>query len=349
MEPAGSTQSNDQTRYVEELESQDDYWLSITDASRVCRVQDVSIRRAITSGRLPVRAQGAGDNKRTRFVRASDLPRANFPILDAGAAITSDIRKVDILNIPLQVQRLTQLLTQVQATHSIELGQIHEQLEAIQEAQRVQAEQYQQDQITTKERIEQTTAALSQQQEESDRRYTVIDERIGNLANLALAQAQQYNAFKEELIAQVQAIQTSLPEQVQQAEKRLQDHVRQAEERLRTQFQADVAALRKEFEEHARVEARKIDVLTRQIEQEKEQRVEFERIMTRVATGADAAASEAKATVATLVSQLETERKARLALEERLNRYEAQESARTPAPPSTRKPSSRRKATESST
>ncbi|MEO7019067.1 MAG: hypothetical protein ABI234_02835 [Ktedonobacteraceae bacterium] len=97
---------DDTVVYVEQLTAEHDYWLSITDAARVCRVQDVSIRRAITKGSLPVRRQRAGQNKRTRFVRASDLPLANFPIIDESAAITTEIGKVDILSIPRQQQQI---------------------------------------------------------------------------------------------------------------------------------------------------------------------------------------------------------------------------------------------------
>src|SRR5579885_3850241 len=101
-------EKDDQTRYVEELAGEGDYWLSITDAARVCRVQDVSIRRAIARGALPVRRQRAGQNKRTRLVRASDLPGAGFPIIDESAAITTEIGKADILSIPRQQQRILQ-------------------------------------------------------------------------------------------------------------------------------------------------------------------------------------------------------------------------------------------------
>lgn len=101
-------EKEDRVRYVEELEEEGDYWLSITDAARVCRVQDVSIRRAITRGALPVRRQRAGQNKRTRFVRAHDLAKAGFPIIDESAAITTEVGKADILSIPRQQQHILQ-------------------------------------------------------------------------------------------------------------------------------------------------------------------------------------------------------------------------------------------------
>ena len=39
--------------FVDELAGPDDYWLSITDAARVTRRQEVSIRRWIAKGDLP--------------------------------------------------------------------------------------------------------------------------------------------------------------------------------------------------------------------------------------------------------------------------------------------------------
>jgi K+/H+ antiporter YhaU regulatory subunit KhtT len=113
-------ETRDLTRYVEDLTAEGDYWLSITDAARVCRVQDVSIRRAIARGALPVRRQRAGQNKRTRFVRAGDLPDAGFPIIDESAVITTEIGKADILSIPRQQQRILQDHQQLLA-HLVEL------------------------------------------------------------------------------------------------------------------------------------------------------------------------------------------------------------------------------------
>jgi len=331
------TPNKDRTQYVEELEGQDDYWLSITDASRVCRVQDVSIRRAISAGRLPVRKQGAGDNKRTRFVRASDLPRANFPILDSGAAITSDIRKVDILDIPLQIKRLTQLLTQIQATQTLELGHIREELEAIQQG--------------TQEQIKQILGALHEGEEATTRRFITLEEAQ---KALALHEQQEREAMQgrwqttlaemgQQQTRRIEEIVTQWRASLQGAETRLQGQVQQTEEHLLSRFQADLTALRKEFEESKAAETRRIDALIRQIEQERSSRKDFEQIMTRVATGADAAASEAKATVATLVDLLEAERKARLALEERLSRLEAQERARASETQPAKKPDGRRR------
>lgn len=146
----------EQFLYVEELAGAGDYWLSITDAARICRVQDVSIRRAISRRVLPVRRQRAGQNKRTRFVRASDLPQAGFPIIDESAAITTEIGKVDILSIPRQQQRILQdhqqlmgRLEKMQETLSDQQAQVLAKLEqqkeqfqtSLQDSQRTQEQQ----------------------------------------------------------------------------------------------------------------------------------------------------------------------------------------------------------------
>jgi len=191
MDTTQNTQDESKVRYVEELEGENDYWLSITDAARICRIQDVSIRRAIAAGRLPVRPTRAGDNKRTRFVRASDLPRANFPILDASAAITSDIRKVDILSIPLQQQRLAEQ-QDAQATAFSQLEQrLTEQLAAMAEAQRAAQERLSQ--------IEATFVTTLQQQQEEFNQYRLSVNQ--QLVDLALAQANQQKTLQEELQA----------------------------------------------------------------------------------------------------------------------------------------------------
>ncbi len=105
---------DDLTVYVDELAEPHDHWLSLTDASRVCRVQDVSIRRAIKRGTLPVRRLRAGQNKRTRFVRASDLAAAGFPIIDESAVISKETGTVDVLSIPKQQMQIMQEQQEIQ-------------------------------------------------------------------------------------------------------------------------------------------------------------------------------------------------------------------------------------------
>lgn len=115
-EQVGNLSSRDQTMLVEELASPDDYWLSITDAARVTRRQEITIRRWISAGTLPVRGQRMGLNKRTRHVRASDLARLT-PIIDPTAAITGAPAQVNLLSIPEQQAHL--LAEQQRVAHQV--------------------------------------------------------------------------------------------------------------------------------------------------------------------------------------------------------------------------------------
>src|SRR5438876_6716721 len=103
MEENGADQrpTESQERYADELAGPDDYWLTITDAARATRRQDVSIRRWISKGLLPVRRQHVGLNQRTRLVRASDLT-ALTPIIDPAGAISTERGKLDLTSIPTQ-------------------------------------------------------------------------------------------------------------------------------------------------------------------------------------------------------------------------------------------------------
>jgi hypothetical protein len=96
---------------VDDLAAAGDYWLTITDAARVTRRQEITIRRWISAGALPVRRQRMGLNKRTRHVRASDLARLT-PIIDPTATISGAPANADLLSIPIQQ---AQLLTAQQA------------------------------------------------------------------------------------------------------------------------------------------------------------------------------------------------------------------------------------------
>ena len=178
---------DDAVLYVEELASADDYWLSITDAARVCRVQDVSIRRAINRKSLPVRRQRAGQNKRTRFVRASDLERAGFPIIDENAVITTEIGKVDVLSIPRQQQQIVQ-------DHQALMLKWNEMREML-------ANQQQQMEDELRQQQEHFQAA----QEEQTRLLATAQEKIGQEQEKfqrALAEARQHFTTEQQMLRQ---------------------------------------------------------------------------------------------------------------------------------------------------
>src|SRR5215469_8917614 len=99
--PLPSTSGERGPVWVEELAGPEDYWLTLTDAARVTRRQEVTIRRWVAAGSLPVRNRALGINKRTRQVRASDLARLS-PIVDASATISGAAARIDLLSIPEQ-------------------------------------------------------------------------------------------------------------------------------------------------------------------------------------------------------------------------------------------------------
>ena len=99
--------------WVEELAGPDDYWLTLTDAARVTRRQEVTIRRWVAAGTLPVRNRPLGLNKRSRHVRASDLAKLS-PIVDASATISGATAQIDLLSIPVQQAEILARHQQVQ-------------------------------------------------------------------------------------------------------------------------------------------------------------------------------------------------------------------------------------------
>jgi hypothetical protein len=118
--------------YVSELAGPDDYWLSITSAARVTRRQDITVRRWIKSGMLPVRGEPetgdqpgtphpVGLNKRTRFVRASDVAKLT-PIVDPSAVVIGEEGRLDLASIPAQQQQILNEYKQV-TTQISEMGQ----------------------------------------------------------------------------------------------------------------------------------------------------------------------------------------------------------------------------------
>ena len=111
----------DRIQYVEELASAEDYpdgdaWISLTDAARVTRTSEAMARRWVTSGRLKVKKEAVGIPPRTRLVRLSDVA-AIRPIVDPTAAITGEVRKLDLPSIPRQQLQIMEdhqkLLTRV--------------------------------------------------------------------------------------------------------------------------------------------------------------------------------------------------------------------------------------------
>jgi hypothetical protein len=106
-------EKDERLHYVEELADKHDYWMSLTDAARVTRTSEAMARRWVSSGRLPVKKEPVGINQRTKLVRASDVARIR-PIIDPSAAITDEVRKLDLASIPRQQAQIIQDHQQLQ-------------------------------------------------------------------------------------------------------------------------------------------------------------------------------------------------------------------------------------------
>ncbi len=120
-----NTKKNEQ--YVMELASPDDCWLSVTDAARITRRQEKSIRDWVESGKLPVNPERTGLNKRTRLVRLSDLATLT-PIIDPDAGISTDVGLLDLPSIPKAQHRLAEQMVALQQEASEQFARLAEQL-----------------------------------------------------------------------------------------------------------------------------------------------------------------------------------------------------------------------------
>src|SRR6266567_402690 len=173
----------DLMQYVEELASAEAYppgdaWISLTDAARVTRTSEAMARRWVTSGRLKVKKETVGIPPRTRLVRLSDVAKIR-PIVDPTAAITGDIRKLDLPSIPRQQLQIMQ--DHERLTRQIELA-----LEASK-----------QHEASTHAALEQVTAGLRELSEDlSHRLSTHRDE----LADQARQHQQELEQFRAELV-----------------------------------------------------------------------------------------------------------------------------------------------------
>jgi chromosome segregation ATPase len=255
-------EKEDLVLYIEELVGEGDYWLSITDAARVCRVQDISIRRAITRGILPVRRQRAGQNKRTRLVRASDLPKAGFPIIDESAVITTEIGKADILSIPQQQQRIMQEYQQVmekllemqesltaqQARVLADFQQQQEQfqlkLQALQKESASQLAAAEQRLVQEQEKLRQQLAEMGQQQSQEQHRIqqtlaqlqTEVRQQEANFRGLWRAQQEVFEHYQGETREALENLAAAQQEMFQAYQQTVDARLQQIAEEARGQL-----------------------------------------------------------------------------------------------------------------
>lgn len=208
-----------QEQHVEELAGPDDFWLTITDAARATRRQDVSIRRWIAKGLLPVRRQNVGLNQRTRLVRASDLARLT-PIIDPAGAISSERGRLDLTSIPVQqariktsqeqiLARLDQLAQDIQTTGNTTMQALREQESRQEQAisalmdelRRVLATKHE----TLSSRLNEVEETIARQQDSTTQRLDELTSALDrqNLSfEQAIEQAQTRITLTETLLSQ---------------------------------------------------------------------------------------------------------------------------------------------------
>lgn len=216
-------------QHVEELSGPDDFWLTITDAARATRRQDVSIRRWIAKGLLPVRRQNVGLNQRTRLVRASDLSKLT-PIIDPAGAISTEQGRLDLTSIPVQQAHIKATQQQLSAQLEQLSEAIKSNAEEARQALDAQQSQYEQHLTSLRTEIE---VSLEQQRDNAARQFGEIE--------AALAQQREDTAKRLKTLTSKVARQRAEHEQ---ASSRLQASIDAAE----TAFSQQIAALREQFQ-----------------------------------------------------------------------------------------------------
>lgn len=279
-----------QERYADELAGPDDYWLTITDAARATRRQDVSIRRWISKGLLPVRRQYVGLNQRTRLVRASDLA-ALTPIIDPAGAISTERGRLDLTSIPLQQMQIIasqkEIKAQIEDVQRKSTAEI-EVLRDLLETQKIQQEK----DLTTvqaelvRELLKQSDALIQQRQaigallatQEAEIRdkITEIETRlVSSLEALeqhmvAVSQKIDYyvNSSQQAMQQQQQSIAglAAILEYQAQTQGQLEQHVLQLTARLEEQQKHNQAELLL-LEQHSQQAAQQLVSLTEQLRQ----------------------------------------------------------------------------------
>jgi len=207
-QPAKEQRSHE--RYVEELAGPDDYWMTLTDSARATRRQEVTIRRWVASGELPVRRYRVGLNKRTRQVRASDLANLT-PIIDTSAMISGEEGQLNLINIPAEQAAIRaehqQMLNEVAGLREA----LAEYRQAIELAMEKHWERWQQALDVVQEvfnhRLTQHQQVIEGQQQMLEQVRTELLERLSRQEETAQQHQQQLEELRAALTAQGEHLQ----------------------------------------------------------------------------------------------------------------------------------------------
>jgi hypothetical protein len=256
---------DDLVQYVEELAGPEEYpegdaWISLTDAARITRTSEAMARRWVTSGRIPVKKEPVGVPPRTRLVRLSDVAKIR-PIVDPTAAITGDVRKLDLPSIPRQQVQIIQ-------DHERLTRQIERALEA--------SKQYE---SRTHAALEQVTARLRELSEELSHQLSTHRDELQRVLDQA---GQQHEALDAVVRDQAQQIARSRDELAGQDRQHRQE-LEQVRADLGGQLTTAQAALQKaqqELERRLIEQAGQVDQVRRDLKEQQEALVTLRRDMT---------------------------------------------------------------------
>jgi len=327
---------DDLVRYVEELAGPEDAWISLTDAARITRTSEAMTRRWVTSGRLPVKKEPVGVPPRTRLVRMSDVGNIR-PIVDPTAAITGEVRKLDLASIPrqqLQImedhQRLTKLMQDMlEEAHQHEAStqaafeqvtarvrELSEELQHTQDLERKLREALAEQVRDQAQQIEQSNAQLAEQ--ERQHQHDLEQLRTHLLDQLRASQQEWERALSrqdQEYRDQMGEVRRGLSQQQEALTTLRQDMMTLVEQQVREVMKA--------LEQLSRDQAQDVATLTEHLEKI-EQRIE--QVATRAETAQTTAASYQKRADAQdrLIQTLTEEREARKTLSEELATQQGQ-------------------------
>ena len=353
---------DDLIQYVEELAGPEDAWISLTDAARITRTSEAMTRRWVTSGRLKVKKEPVGVPPRTRLVRMSDVA-AIRPIVDPTAAITGEVRKLDLASIPrqqLQIvedhQRLTKLIQDVleeARQHETSTQAVLEQVTASFRELAAEHEQFAEETRQTRQVHQQQYQALAHHDEEQQQHIQrVRDSLTESLHHLGQSLHQELVGQQEQHQHNLEQLRTHLLDQLKAAQqewertlsKQDQEHRSQVDEvrRALAQQQEAITTLREALttlieqqvrevvtalEQLARDQAHDVATLTESLEQLTQR---IEQVATRAETAQTTVASYQKRAdaqdqlIQTLTTSLQEEREARKTFSEQLAAQQGQ-------------------------
>ncbi len=232
--------------HVTELAGLGDRWVSVTDASRIGRRQEHTIRSWIAQGLLPVNPVRVGINKKTRQVRLSDLATLT-PIIDPDAGIATDWGTLDLPSIPKQQQQLAEHMTALQQETTRQFGALSEQLHDLAGDQEQFAEETRR---TRRDHQQQYQALVHRDEEQQQRIQQVQDTLVENLHGVDQAIRQElgnvlklHSLLDERVKAQDQAWKL--------AQQALHDLVAQSENTLHQEMAGLVAQIEQARQESA--------------------------------------------------------------------------------------------------